>query len=347
MPDAERFFVECDIQRGFVDVVSTGDAGIEDLESAGMDETGFDIGDLGGADIRTASAGGVRRTLQERVREFGIDAIAFYRPFHVYGAGRWGIVFREDRIRELVASVGEIADVRDCGSVTEAVVRAVDQHELVHFRSEVAATHAEVITGIRTLYTNYLTTGWRRPLSAHGLIEEGLATVDELRRAARSSTQLGVALADLVRGLPGYGDFALYRTRTAREEAYRELLQALVGTVPSGALFTNPIARDLQRSVPRRWMADPSAPDGSVSPKSGAVPLAIVINDAKVRGAAVERGTKRRHPTTVRVGSRSVPIKNWGDRLVPGHVVRQLADLFGLEAGQYRRELSHRRKGPR
>ncbi|MEM2619388.1 MAG: hypothetical protein QXL58_04970 [Candidatus Hadarchaeales archaeon] len=81
----------------------------------------------------------------EEMREWGIEALAFYAPYHFYGTN-WGIYFYEDRLLSFAYHLW-----KKCGGpFGESFILAfkfVHKHELFHFNLEFLSTVGEEITG--------------------------------------------------------------------------------------------------------------------------------------------------------------------------------------------------------
>jgi hypothetical protein len=283
-----------------------------------------------------------RRYEQDRQR-FGVDAVAFYVPYHCGGAAAWGIYFVEETFTGLVARAR--AHLRIAGAprsdwtwIAWATKRAVLAHEHFHFRVEFGATHAEIATRNDELYLGYLRLGRSgTALNEPALTEEALATAYEVAHANRQSGDLASFLGDESKGIPGYTDYDKYLSPRDKGGGLQVLLEAIVGyPVPNGELIARPISREYESSVPTRLLlaSHRSAAAEAIFLRTIQLPVDLVRKDAKRRGADVRPGSS--HPFVIRFKGKSVPLKRgWSDRRVPYHVVRQLAGLFGLDAGSY------------
>lgn len=292
---------------------------------------------------RPAIPEGVDSYVRSGLRRFGWDFAAFYAPFHGYRS-RWGIYYVEEPIlaiaRMLQAELFAEPRVRsDFSWVLWALMEAVLEHELTHFRSEFAATHIEVISGDLYVFERYLRDGWSpgRFPSGPALTEEPLATAFEIRKARALNRVFGAALADLTRGIPVYGNFGrFFETRLKTKEVAKaqcELLSSMIGR-PAAVHDLMEAGRAYQRSVPRYWLSqrDPVWTFKEVLPRIVRLPLRKVIRHAEKRGARFGDGGRHRY---IEYQNQKWQYSDWSDGRVPYPFVKRLAGIFGLSPGEY------------
>ena len=275
----------------------------------------------------------------------------FHVPFHRHGGENWGIYFVGDPFLGAVDAVQSVMSSAGAAKsqawVAWALIKAVHVHELTHFAVELAAAHAEAITGSASLYQAYVDVGRANGLREPALTEEAIATVREIRRAKRIDRSFASALGELSEGLPGYGDFARHLRQD--DAGRRVLLSHLVGPVSTSELLGDHVARPYYRSVPVHWLPPRLVPAGldDLLPRIIALPLRRVRTDARRRpGVIVNEHAGGDHPTKIEKGKQFVPVSlNW-DR-VPHDVVKQIATLFGLTPGEYCAQVLNKRLRPR
>lgn len=118
----------------------------------------------------------------------GADAIAHYKPWHVWGDD-WGIYFFAKPFRDFVAATVQLSGAA-YGQLEPFVMRQVLEHELTHFEFEVIGTKLEAIYG-QPLYRSYIVQRFSRSTRWTGLpwargrhpgpAEEAIATWREIR----------------------------------------------------------------------------------------------------------------------------------------------------------------------
>lgn len=350
MPDAGRFFAAAIPAPGGAPV-TTGEDAHPGMETAGdMDAPPLPADEAPGRAPKV-DLGEHRALVEERFRKRGWDAVAFYAPYHRHGPGMWGIYFVGDAFLGMIDKVDaelRARRIRRSQSwIGAALRRAIQVHELFHFRVEWTATHAEVLTGATTLYDRYLIVGRTGGLREPALTEEALATAHEVRRAQRIDAAFGNAVADLSLGLPGYGDFARYLSRSGDEVGCKSLIEGIVGEASTGELLKWPVARSYEASVPTRWIEPQIKVPGLEDLLLRLLPVQLrdVLRDAERRPGAFIDPPRGKHPHKVRVHGkpRPVPLSSTWDH-VPPHVMKQLAELFDLSPGEYAQQVLARRR---
>ena len=115
---------------------------------------------------------------ERRVREWGMEALAWYRPFHYLPKELWGIYITLDGLKYLIQKLRHSIRL----SVATAILYAVEilwQHELFHFIVEVFSTRVEFITR-EPKYLPYLRQFYEATWP--NCLEEALANRHVLRR---------------------------------------------------------------------------------------------------------------------------------------------------------------------
>jgi hypothetical protein len=201
----------------------------------------------------------------------GADAIAHYKPWHVWGAD-WGIYFFAEPFRDFVASTACLSGSTFM-QLEPFVMRQLMEHELTHFEYEVLGTKLEAVYE-QPLYRSYLfdrysrATRWTgRPWardSRQGPLEEAVATWREVRysRGRKPVPPSGYQsatskLADAAP--PGYN---AWRCADSGNEHLAGIVTAAVASLIADA--PQPVPPDVSLSeedlgdVPVYWRGDPS-----------------------------------------------------------------------------------------
>jgi hypothetical protein len=85
---------------------------------------------------------------RSRIQAAGIDALAYYAPFHFFRRNQWGIYIRDYGIAFLTARfLGRSALTQSDNWVLRCAYWLLLEHEYFHFQTEIAATHYEMLTG--------------------------------------------------------------------------------------------------------------------------------------------------------------------------------------------------------
>jgi hypothetical protein len=210
----------------------------------------------------------------------GADAIAHYKPWHIWGED-WGIYFFAGPFRDFVASTAQLAGC-SFAQLEPFVLRQVLEHELTHFEFEVVGTKLEAILQ-QPLYRSYLFERYSRPTrwtgspwargSRTGPLEEAIATWREIRYSRRKTpkppTGYQAAASKLADASPpGYN---AWRCGDAGNEHLGEIVAAtlvsLIADAPHVMLpLRSPSAEDFGE-VPIYWRGDRSLIPGSAAPK--------------------------------------------------------------------------------
>ena len=278
---------------------------------------------------------------QKELESRGWEAVAFYVPHH-FIPSRWGIYLVERLLWPMSLDVYGSIPGRSLGWVTQALRDCLDVHELLHFRTEFAATLAEVATQY-SIYREYSRHIYQR--NYPDAFEESVAVSYQVRRARRLDGAFGSEMASRSRLLPrAYADFEDPFTRKKEhiflDQLYCDLMLMTLRSSPES--LASAITREYLRSVPRYVLLDPTAPTWwrrFVRPQILLLPLRKVLKDARKRGAEVVQGTKH---LAIRVDSQKVAISQRSDGVVPFHITKQLAAAYGIDPGTYCEEVLRR-----
>jgi hypothetical protein len=213
-----------------------------------------------------------------RVRRSGMDALAWYRPFHpvAYGLeGNWGIYIRNSGIEMLARRQWE-AGVDLHASITNAIT-FLFRHEATHFEHELRASQAEVLAQ-RPFYLRQIQQK-KMSLQKYSLVMEGLANHEALRWLEKEGRKI---LASWEReGLPGYNDFSRH-TFALRARSWAEVFTDFLGGQYVAGVQTQDLVaaretysrvaklsrvefENLLSQVPVYFVPDGSGPDGQIA----------------------------------------------------------------------------------
>ena len=201
----------------------------------------------------------------------GADAVAHYKPWHIWGED-WGIYFFAEPFRDFAASAAQLASA-PYAQIEPFVFRQVLEHELTHFEFEVIGTKLEAIYGT-PLYRSYLvhrystSTRWTGPPWARGChpgpVEEAIATWREVRYSRRKKPRPPAGYQTAASRLadaspPGYN---AWRCADIATPHLASLVTATVATLIAGQPLVSPPALHLSEEdladVPVHWRGDPA-----------------------------------------------------------------------------------------
>lgn len=210
----------------------------------------------------------------------GADAIAHYKPWHVWGDD-WGIYFFAEPFRDFVAATAQLSGGA-YGLFEPFVMGQILEHELTHFEFEVIGTKLEAIHG-RPLYRSYLfhrystLTRWTGPPWARGPhpgpTEEAIATWREVYYARRKKPTpprgYQAAASKLADAAPaGYNSWRCADTGNAHLAG---IVTATVASLIAGQPQIIPPAHELDAEdlgdVPVYWRGDPALIPATAPPK--------------------------------------------------------------------------------
>lgn len=152
---------------------------------------------------------------EKQISASGIDALAYYAPFHFYRRSYWGIYIRDYGIAHLTALfTGSRMLTRTDNWALRCAYWLLFEHEYFHFQTELAATRYEVLTGDMRAYEHLF--GDR-----HGSwLEEGMANAHAHRHCRdHEDATLSFPRIEHFRGFaaswmktqpPGYRDYDLW-----------------------------------------------------------------------------------------------------------------------------------------
>ena len=236
----------------------------EDLDSPDLDEGDYVDGPVDDADWQTPYY--AHMDVSPVVRNEGAEAIARYRPWHLYGP-RWGIVFSERPfwsfvgwLAEEVGSKTGTAQIDAARAIAPIVWRVVRTHEEYHFRVEVLATGYEAVER-RSLYPAYLLERFcaRSPWT-RGAVEELLATQAEVAEVTKTRDRhlRGAYLSAVEMAPAGYRDWR-QAARTAGPQAPlpEMFLRSSIRGAPSYEATEPRLTAADKRAVPERWVGGP------------------------------------------------------------------------------------------
>lgn len=290
----------------------------------------------------------------------GWEEIAFYLPW-TYGHETWGIYFRAGPFLRLAQTLQHEMQAGGLSKSLEwtmwACLRCLWEHELFHFGVELASAYAQSLfpavrlanmtsesvklseaemTIVGGYYENYMWRHYRPSFGSIACIEESLATAQQVYAAKSIDREFGKLIERFSYACPpGYKDFGRFVGDTRQRRGKARLLSLLFnGKVRSGELLSTQLSVPYSSSIPTYWL-----PDSKSMPPDGwllhlvTLPLHKVLRDAGNRGANITQGG--RHPICIEIGGRKVPLKKWSDDRVPRHVVKQLADMYGVSPNTY------------
>ena len=225
-----------------------------------------DVGQGAGGDEGPAPSG-----MFSEAESAGADAIAHYKPWHVWGAD-WGIYFFAEPFRDFAASTARLAGAA-YADVEPFVMRQILEHELTHFEFEVIGTKLEGIYST-PLYRSYLVHRYSRPTrwtgrpwarGRHpGPTEEALATWREVRYSRRKKPKppagYQAAVSKLADASPaGYN---AWRCGDTGNPHLANLVSATVSSLILDTPVVTPPTHELSEEdfgdVPVYWRGDPA-----------------------------------------------------------------------------------------
>jgi hypothetical protein len=297
-----------------------------------------DLGEGAGGDEGPAPSG-----MFTEAESAGADAVAHYKPWHVWGDD-WGIYFFAEPFRDFVAATAHLSGTA-YAQLEPFVMRQVLEHELTHFEFEVIGTKLEAIYE-KPLYRSYMfqrfsrPTRWTGPPWARGPhpgpAEEAIATWHEVRHARRKKPMpppgyqaAASKLADAAP--PGYNAWRCANTGNAHLAG---LVNATVASLIADAAQVVPPAPGLDEEdfgdVPVYWRGDPvlipsSAPAKDLTrPSPGRLTSWLKKNRAEIRR---DRGKGSHTRFTWRGRSGGFPTSR---DPVPKKPCLEIAGIFGF-----------------
>lgn len=225
---------------GFIQVDNASfakeDDGSEEDSVRALDEL-FEIGAaIDEAELQSALGGTQGQRIRQSVLLHGVEALAWYMPFHAPGA-QWGVYIP---VSSLVYMAGEILARPNAGAEEKLrlAFRALHQHELFHFATEYMSSQWEAITG-QPCYkpARALKDSDNDPMRGYILQEEELANGHMLRACRRRIPGGTGALRRFVLDSPpGYRDGGNRVQTTAFVDGCEELSRRYIGRIAEGAM---------------------------------------------------------------------------------------------------------------
>ncbi len=182
------------------------------------------------------------------------DALAFYRPFHFYVAGAWGIYVHEPGIVRLAVALAHGTwDEKAADVAFDALV----EHEVQHCVAETGMTRIEIMNA-RPVYPAW----FAHPQGS--FLEEAMANARSSSTIRKKAARYSPALDAWMKGCgPGYRDFARFLSPEdflAGQQRCGMLALVLAGTGPADG--------------PVHFLLD-----ASTTPKRQEVPVYLVLDE--------------------------------------------------------------------
>ena len=147
-----------------------------------------------------------------RIGASGIDALAYYAPFHFFRRNRWGIYIRDYGVAYLASRfLGR--KTLNCSDnwALRCAYWLLFEHEYFHFQTEVAATHYEVLTDDLNAYKHLFHDGhasWLEESMANARAHRHLKDHEDVQLTfSRIEHFKGFASSWMKTQPPGYRDF--------------------------------------------------------------------------------------------------------------------------------------------
>jgi hypothetical protein len=297
-----------------------------------------DVGQGAGGDEGPAPSG-----MFSEEESAGADAVAHYKPWHVWGED-WGIYFFAEQFRDFSASTAQLAGT-SYAEVEPFVMRQILEHELTHFEFEVIGTKLEAIHGV-PLYRSYLLyryshlTRWTGPPWARGRhpgpTEEALATWREVLYSRRKKPKppagyqaAASKLADA--SPPGYN---AWRCGDIGHPHLANLVSATVASLILDAPVVTPLPHELSEEdysdVPVYWRGDPALIPTAAPAKDFTRPSPKrLVAWLATNNAEIDRGRGKGSHTRFTWRGRSGGFPTTRDP-VPKRPCEEIAAIFGF-----------------
>jgi hypothetical protein len=297
-----------------------------------------DVGEGAGGDDGPAPSG-----MFTQDESAGADAIAHYKPWHVWGED-WGIYFFAQPFRDFVAATAALSGT-PYRQLEPYVMRQLLEHELTHFEFEVVGTKLEAIYGA-PLYRSYLFQGFSSPTRWTGLpwakgphpgpAEEAIATWREVRYSRRkkpaSPRGYQAAASKLADASPaGYNAWRCADTANAHLAG---LVTATVASLIAHAPHVVPPAHGLDQEdlgdVPVYWRGDPAVIPSSAPAKDTTRPTPKRLEKwLKKNQAEIDRDRGKGSHVRFTWRGQSGGFSTSRDP-VPAEPCKEIATLFGF-----------------
>jgi hypothetical protein len=177
--------------------------------------------------------------LRDEIVEHGIEALAWYRPFHISPQHEWGITITDRGIWYLAKNVMSrkyeapytAEQIHDC---FELAYEFLYFHELFHFKVEYAATILELNSPHESVkvYAPFWEEGFYRPGPNHCLpLEEAMANEFARWKVCQGQPKpLNDAIEDFMQTQPsGYRDFTDVKHHRNWQQGLDSLVESMIG----------------------------------------------------------------------------------------------------------------------
>jgi Domain of unknown function (DUF4160) len=163
----------------------------------------------------------------------GIDALAYYAPFHFYRRNHWGIYVRDFGVTYLASRfLGRSTLERSDNWALRCAYWLLFEHEYFHFQTEVAAAQYEMLTGDLSAYEHMFHDGrasWLEESMANARAHRHMHDhEDALLTFSRLEFFKGFASSWMKTQPPGYRDFDRWcRTNPAMQKGLAAITSRL------------------------------------------------------------------------------------------------------------------------
>jgi len=272
-------------------------------------------------------------SIESELNNFGWEAIAWYRPFH-FGLQNWGVYIREDRflayVIKCVRQTSQSWTVQDFCEIYNGLWQSILWHEYFHFHVEIFGLKLEDRCN-HPAYLPYSAAIYTKTWGTSNCVEEALATANEIRKTPPSFKSYVINQSD---GCPpGYADYHLYMPPNfiaGKDKLCGQISETDLRGEARPYRFPSDTGAASTDFVPIHLISLPKLKPGpgnffyleTIGNKS-------LIKFVERNGGQIRRGGK--HPLVINIQGRSIPLKtNWRDNRVPGFVIKEVADLFGM-----------------
>ena len=284
------------------------------------------------------------RSVTKEIGETGADALAVYRPYHLFGK-RWGIYFHAENLWSYAAEIAGQSK-NNIETVWPFVFHQVYRHELSHFQIEATATDIELVlhaSGMTprpaisspSLYIEYLNYRYRLPTywSPDGLLEEAFATWEEYQfvLGGTSPAWLPDGYVEAVLGAhlgAGYACWPVFQNPRERKLAIQQLLLNVAG-IPWNAVdepFRPPASAAVR--VPLYLVGNPDIFRGSLRKDVANPTIRVFEKWLRRNGMEPTSSGNGSHRAFAFKGKRQTYGTSSG--IFSGPEVKQAADLLGF-----------------
>jgi hypothetical protein len=149
---------------------------------------------------------------ESRIGDFGVDALAYYAPFHFFRQNQWGVYIRDYGIAYLASRFLKRRMLTPSDNwALRCAYWLLFEHEYFHFQTEVAATHYELLTGDPKAY-EYLfydkhATWLEESMANASALQKLKGREDALLTVSQIESFKDFAASWMKKQAPGYRDF--------------------------------------------------------------------------------------------------------------------------------------------